>query len=154
MSETAPFAERGDIREIEEGSVFAPKFGSDGTCPVVATDARSGEVLMLAYMNREALARTIETGLAHYWSRSRGKLWLKGESSGNVQRVVEMRTDCDQDAIWLRVEMAGHGAACHVGYRSCFYRRIPVGARPGPDLTLSLCEEEKLFDPAKVYGGD
>ena len=112
MSNAARFPAPKSKPESEEGTVFAPRFDAEGLVPVVATSVRTGEVLMLAYMNDEALARTIETGEAHYWSRSRGRLWRKGEESGNSQRVVEMRTDCDQDAIWLKVETAGVEAAC------------------------------------------
>ena len=124
----------------EESTVFAPRFDRDGLLPVVTTSAKTGEVLMLAHMNAEALARTVETGEAHYWSRSRGRLWRKGEESGNTQRVVEMRTDCDQDAIWLIVETAGAGAACHTGRRTCFYRAIPVGTAPGGGLSLRFVD--------------
>ena len=145
------FARRGSATEVESGLALAPKFGADGCLPAVASDARTGEVLMLAYMNAEALAKTIETGIAHYWSRSRGRLWLKGEESGNVQRVVELRTDCDQDAIWLRVEVEGHGATCHTGHRSCFYRAIPLGAAVSSALRLEPREDKPLFDPARVY---
>jgi phosphoribosyl-AMP cyclohydrolase len=137
--------------DIEEGTAFAPKFDADGLIPVVATSAETGEVLMLAYMNEEAIARTIETGEAHYWSRSRGGLWRKGEVSGNYQRVVEMRTDCDQDAIWLKVEMAGAEACCHTGRRSCFYRALPVGTAPGGGLSLRFVDAERQFDPDSVY---
>ena len=115
--------------ESEEGTVFAPRFDADGLLPVVATSAKTGEVLMFAYMNAEALARTIETGEAHYWSRSRGRLWRKGEESGNTQRVVEMRTDCDQDAIWLKVEQQGKDAACHTGRKSLL---LPGASRWAP----------------------
>jgi phosphoribosyl-AMP cyclohydrolase len=153
VSDKSPsyFAERGEKAEIEEGSVFAPKFGEDGLIPVVTTDAATGDLLMHAYMNAEALALTIETGEAVYWSRSRGGLWKKGETSGQVQRVVEMRTDCDQDAIWLKVTVAGNGATCHVGYKACFYRSIPVGTgkKPAP---LDFEESEKVYDPKDVYG--
>jgi phosphoribosyl-AMP cyclohydrolase len=135
----------------EEGTVFTPRFDADGLVPVVATSAKSGEVLMLAYMNDEALARTIETGEAHYWSRSRGRLWRKGEESGNAQRVVEMRTDCDQDAIWLKVEPIGVDAACHTGRRSCFYRAVPLGASPGGGVSLRFVDAEQQFDPEAVY---
>ena len=117
---------------------------------MVATSAETGEVLMLAYMNEEALARTIKTGEAHYWSRSRGRLWRKGEESGNTQRVVEMRTDCDQDAIWLKVETAGAAAACHTGRRTCFYRAVPLGAPPG-GVALRFVDAERRFDPESVY---
>jgi phosphoribosyl-AMP cyclohydrolase len=113
-----------DKHELEDGTAFTPRFDASGLVTAVVTDAADGELLMLAHMNDEALARTLETGVAHFWSRSRGKLWLKGETSGNVLRVEEMRTDCDQDAVWLRVSVAGSGAACHTGRRSCFYRRI------------------------------
>lgn len=136
---------------IEEGTAFSPRFDANGLVPVVVTSAASGEVLMLAYMNEEALARTIATGEAHYWSRSRGRLWRKGEDSGNVQRVVELRTDCDQDAIWLKVETAGTGAACHTGRKSCFYRAVPVGAAPSGGLSLRFVDAERQFDPDTVY---
>jgi phosphoribosyl-AMP cyclohydrolase len=134
--------------ESEEGTVFAPRFDAEGYLPVIVTAAKSGEVLMLAYMNEEALARTIETGEAHYWSRSRGRLWRKGEESGNTQRVVEMRTDCDQDAIWLKVETEGAGAACHTGRRTCFYRAVSSG---GGAVSLSFVDAERQFDPEAVY---
>jgi phosphoribosyl-AMP cyclohydrolase len=137
--------------ESEEGTVFAPRFDAEGLVPVVATSAKTGEVLMLAYMNEEALARTIETGEAHYWSRSRGRLWRKGDESGNSQRVVEMRTDCDQDAIWLKVETAGAEAACHTGRKSCFYRAIPLRTAPGGGVSLSFVDAERQFDPETVY---
>ena len=137
--------------------MFSPKFDENGILPAIATDARSGDVLMLAYMNDEALALTIETGIAHYWSRSRNKLWKKGETSGNLQKVTELRTDCDQDAIWMTVEQQGPdpakgGAACHVGYKSCFYRAIPIGTPPSENLALEFREEAPLFDPDEVYG--
>jgi phosphoribosyl-AMP cyclohydrolase len=137
--------------ESEEGTVFAPRFGADGLLPVVATSAKTGEVLMFAYMNADALARTIETGEAHYWSRSRGRLWRKGEESGNTQRVVEMRIDCDQDAIWLKVEQQGTDAACHTGRKSCFYRAVPLGASPGGGVSLRFVDAERLFDPQTAY---
>ena len=132
----------------EEGLVLAPKFDADGLVTAVATDAASGELLMVAHMNAQALAQTIETGEAHYYSRSRKALWKKGESSGHVQRVVELRVDCDQDAIWLRVEQSGEGA-CHTGRRSCFYRAVPLGQ--GGAVRLEFRDAEKAFDPAKVY---
>jgi len=137
--------------ESEEGAVFAPRFDADGLMPVVATSATTGEVLMFAYMNAEALARTIETGEAHYWSRSRGRLWRKGEESGNTQRVVEMRVDCDQDAIWLKVEQQGKDAACHTGRKSCFYRAVPLGPAPGGGVSLRFVDAERQFDPQAVY---
>ena len=151
MSTDLPFPAPESETASEEGTVFAPRFDTDGLLPVVTTSAKTGEVLMLAYMNADALARTIETGEAHYWSRSRGRLWRKGEESGNSQRVVEIRTDCDQDAIWLMVETAGAGAACHTGRRSCFYRALPIGAAPRGALSLRFVDAERQFDPETVY---
>lgn len=142
MSPTSPFAPRGSIDEIENGTVFAPKFDEHGLIPAIATDAKTGEVLMFAWMNAEALEKTIRSGEAWYWSRSRGGLWRKGETSGQTQKVVELRIDCDQDALLLKVEVGGDGGACHVGYRSCFFRSVPVGTQGGP-LTLRI-EERKL----------
>ncbi|HXF87227.1 MAG TPA: phosphoribosyl-AMP cyclohydrolase [Xanthobacteraceae bacterium] len=133
---------------LAEGRAFAPRFDADGLVTCVATDARSGDVLMVAYMDREALDKTIATGEAHYYSRSRRALWRKGESSGHTQRVVEMRIDCDQDAVWIKVEQAGAGA-CHTGRRSCFYRAVPLG-KPGA-VTLEFRDAEKVFDPKTVY---
>ncbi|MCZ6862417.1 MAG: phosphoribosyl-AMP cyclohydrolase [Alphaproteobacteria bacterium] len=143
------FSPRTSIEQVEEGDVLAPKFGADGLIPVVTTDAKSGEVLMHGYMNEEALRRTMETGQAHYYSRSRQALWHKGASSGLFQHLVEMRIDDDQDAVWLAVRVDG-GASCHVGYRSCFYRTVPFG-KPGP-VKLTFTESEKVFDPKEVYG--
>jgi phosphoribosyl-AMP cyclohydrolase len=137
-----------DQSEIEEGLAFAPQFGADGLVTAVVTDAKSGDVLMVAHMNAHALRRTIESGEAWYYSRSRKKLWKKGESSGHVQRVVELRVDCDQDALWLKVEQQGAGA-CHTGRHSCFYRAVPLG-KPG-SVTLEFREAEKTFDPKAVY---
>lgn len=111
---------------VEETLDFSPRFDAAGLMPAIATDAATGEVLMLAWMNREALAETLRTGIAHYWSRSRGCLWRKGETSGNEQHVVEIRTDCDQDALWMQVEVKGDGVTCHTGRRSCFYRGLPI----------------------------
>lgn len=110
--------------ENEEGAVFAPRFDASGLVTAVVTDAKDGELLMVAYMNAESLRLTLETGIAHYWSRSRKSLWKKGETSGNLQTVVELRTDCDQDALWLKVTVAGDGPTCHTGRRSCFYRKL------------------------------
>ena len=138
------------MQAIEEGAKLAPKFDADGLVTCVATDAASGDVLMVAHMNAEALARTIESGEAWYFSRSRRALWRKGETSGHVQRVTEMRIDCDQDAVWIKVEQAGPGA-CHTGRRSCFYRVVPVGG-DGP-VRLEFDHAERAFDPAAVYGG-
>ena len=151
MSKASVFPAPLSKTESEEGAVFAPRFDADGLMPVVATSAATGEVLMFAYMNAEALARTIETGEAHYWSRSRGRLWRKGEESGNTQRVVEMRIDCDQDAIWLKVEQQGKDAACHTGRKSCFYRAVPLGAAPGGGVSLRFVDAERQFDPQAVY---
>jgi phosphoribosyl-AMP cyclohydrolase len=145
------FGSRTSVEQVEEGSDLAPKFDDRGLIPCVTTDFQSGEVLMVAVMNREALAKTIETGEAHYWSRSRQTLWHKGATSGLVQKVVEMRIDDDQDCVWLRVEVAG-GASCHVGYRSCFYRRVPVGPERRETTALEFLESEKTFDPQAVYG--
>jgi phosphoribosyl-AMP cyclohydrolase len=150
MTEDVRFAARTSVEQVEEGHDLAPKFDEHGLIPCVTTAANSGEVLMLGYMNAEALKKTIETGEAHYWSRSRKVLWHKGATSGLVQKVVELRIDDDQDAVWLRVEIPGD-ASCHVGYRSCFYRSVPLG---GGDFTrvLKFEESEKSFDPKKVYG--
>ena len=148
MSGSSLFAKAESTKDVEDGRALTPKFDADGLVTCVATDAASGDVLMVAHMNAEALARTIETGEAWYYSRSRGALWRKGESSGHTQRVVEMRVDCDQDAVWIRVEQAGPGA-CHTGRRSCFYRAVPVGR--GGAVTLEFREAERAFDPAAVY---
>ena len=134
--------------DVEEGLVLTPKFDAAGLVTCVATDAATGDVLMVAHMNAEALRKTIATGEAWYYSRSRGALWRKGESSGQTQRVVELRLDCDQDAVWIRVEQVG--AACHTGRRSCFYRAVATGQ--GDSTTLSFVDADRLFDPAKVYG--
>jgi len=145
------FGKRQTIEQVEEGRELAPKFDPQGLIPCVTTDHRTGEVLMVAVMNREALARSIETGEAHYWSRSRQVLWHKGATSGLVQKIVEMRIDDDQDCVWLRVEVSG-GASCHVGYRSCFYRKVPVGAERRQGTALEFLEGHKAFDPKAVYG--
>lgn len=147
---TSPFAPRGSHAEIEEGSAFAPKFDRDGLIAAIVTDAGDGQVLMFAYMNAEALAATIETGVAHFFSRSRGRLWKKGESSGHEMAVRGLRVDCDQDAIWLSVAVAGTGAACHTGRRSCFYRAAEVGPGAG-GRPLRVVDGERLFDPGAVY---
>jgi phosphoribosyl-AMP cyclohydrolase len=130
------FALRGSADEVERGLVFQPKLDADGLIPAIVTDAASGEVLMFAWMNAEALAKTLETGVGHFWSRSRKKLWKKGEESGNLLRVSEMRVDCDQDALWLKVVVGGDGVACHTGERSCFYRSLALGVPPSPDRPL------------------
>ena len=150
------FAPRSTVEVVEEGAVLAPKFDERGLIPVVTPDASSGLVLMQGYMNAEALRRTIETGEAHYWSRSRNALWHKGATSGLVQRVTQLLIDDDQDCVWLRVEVAGSGASCHVGYMSCFYREVPTGpsAIPadGSPVPLRFTESQKTFDPKVVYG--
>ena len=134
--------------ELEEGTAFAPRFDAAGLVTVVTVEAGTNDVLMLAHMNTEALSLTLESGIAHYWSRSRGKLWKKGETSGELQRVVELRTDCDQDAIVLVVEQAGRGAACHTGRKTCFYRRAVLA---GDTVALEDTGLPRLFDPAEVY---
>jgi len=145
------FGGRDSVEQVEEGVELAPKFDRDGLIPCVTTDFTTGEVLMHAYMNHEALAKSIELGEAVYWSRSRKILWHKGASSGLVQTIREMRIDDDQDCIWLRVDVAG-GASCHVGYRSCFYRAVPVGNARSSQTGLTFSETEKVFDPVAVYG--
>ena len=144
------FADRISVEQVEEGDELAPKFDDKGLVPVVTTEFETGELLMHAYMNEEALRKTIETGEAHYWSRSRKCLWHKGATSGLVQNVRELRIDDDQDCLWMRVTVAGSGASCHVGYRSCFYRAIPTGEQAGQPLVF--LEGEKTFDPKDVYG--
>ncbi|MCZ6588405.1 MAG: phosphoribosyl-AMP cyclohydrolase [Alphaproteobacteria bacterium] len=149
------FARRESIEQVEEGDELAPKFDENGLLPVVTTDAQSGEVLMHGFMNAEALEKTIQTGEAHYWSRSRQALWHKGATSGLIQKVVEIRIDDDQDAVWLRADVHG-GASCHIGYRSCFFRSVPLGAPAGAGsgvpAKLTFEETEKVFDPKEVYG--
>ena len=135
-----------ETNDIEEGLELQPKFDAAGLVTCVATDSGSGEVLMVAHMNEEALRKTVASGEAWYFSRSRNALWRKGETSGQAQRVVEMRMDCDQDAVWLRVEQTG--AACHTGRRSCFYRRVETGEG---GMRLSFVDAERLFDPKQVY---
>lgn len=151
MTDAKKFPTIDDKTELEEGDVFAPVFDAHGLLPVIVTGVETGEVLMFAYMNEEALARTIETGEAHFWSRSRKALWRKGETSGNTLRAVEIRTDCDQDVLWLTAEMTGAGACCHTGRVSCFYRRVPFG--PDAQRKLEMVHAERHFDPAAVYGG-
>jgi phosphoribosyl-AMP cyclohydrolase len=148
MTDDLQFAPRGTTADIEEGTAFAPKFDANGLITAVITNIASGDVLMVAHMNAEALQRTIESGEAWFYSRSRKKLWKKGESSGHVQRVIELRVDCDQDALWLKVEQNGPGA-CHTGRRSCFYRAVPLGN--GSAVTLEFRDAEKTFDPAAIY---
>ncbi|HTB81073.1 MAG TPA: phosphoribosyl-AMP cyclohydrolase [Opitutaceae bacterium] len=145
------FPARTTTAEVELGTTLQPKFGPDGLIPCITTDAATNEVLMFAFMNAESLAHTIRTKKATYWSRSRNKLWVKGEESGHVQLVQEIRVDCDQDVILLKVENAG-GAACHNGYKSCFYRKLATGAQAGDAATLKLeFAAPRVFDPATVY---
>jgi len=135
-----------ELNEREEGLVFQPKFDASGLVTCVATDAATGDVLMVAHMNDEALRKTIASGEAWYFSRSRNALWRKGETSGQTQRVVEMRMDCDQDAVWIKVEQSG--GACHTGRRSCFYRAV---RGEGGDTKLSFVDADRRFEPAKAY---
>jgi phosphoribosyl-AMP cyclohydrolase len=145
------FKKRDNIREVEEGKYLSPKFDKNGLIPVITTDFQTGDILMHSYMNDEALKKTIETKEAHYWSRSRKKIWHKGQVSGFVQIVKEIRIDDDQDSVWLSVDI-GSGASCHVGYRSCFYRSIPLGKIKNEEaLEMEFKEKEKIFDPKKVY---
>ena len=145
------FKKRDNIKEVEEGKYLSPKFDENGLIPVITTDFRTGDILMHGYMNYEALKKTIETKEVHYWSRSRKKLWRKGQISGFVQIVKEIRIDDDQDSVWLSVDI-GNGASCHVGYRSCFYRSIPLGKiKNEEELEMEFKEKKKIFDPKKVY---
>ncbi len=148
MVDKPPFLPPGAATELEEGSALTPRFDADGLVTCVTTDAASGEVLMVAHMNAEALAKTIATGQAWYFSRSRRTLWRKGETSGHFQQVIEMRVDCDQDSIWIKVEQVS--GACHTGRRSCFYRSVPLG-QTGGAVTLEF-RQDRVFDPNKVYG--
>jgi phosphoribosyl-AMP cyclohydrolase len=132
----------------QENGAFTPRFDASGLVTAVVTDARDGMVLMVAHMNAQALALTLETGIAHYWSRSRKALWKKGETSGNVQQVTELRTDCDQDAVWLSVKVAGHDATCHTGRRSCFYRTVEFN---GSKAVLASDGSNPLFDADATY---
>ena len=145
------YKKRDNIKEVEEGKYLSPKFDESGLIPVITSDYQTGDILMHGYMNDEALKKTIETKEAHYWSRSRKKIWHKGQVSGFVQAVKEIRIDDDQDAIWLSVDI-GNGASCHVGYRSCFYRSIPLGKiKDTKELKIEFKENKKIFDPKKVY---
>ena len=145
------FKKRDNIKEVEEGKYLSPKFDENGLIPVITTEFQTGDILMHGYMNDEALKKTIETKEAHYWSRSRKKIWHKGQVSGFVQIVKEIRIDDDQDSVWLSVDI-GSGASCHVGYRSCFYRSIPLGKiKNEEELEMEFKEKEKIFDPKKVY---
>lgn len=138
-----------DHATLEEGTTFAPRFDAHGLITVVTTEADSNDILMVAHMNAEALSLTLETGIAHYWSRSRKSLWKKGETSGELQEVVELRTDCDQDCLVMSVRQTGRGAACHTGRKTCFYRKVVVseGSAALEDTGLPT-----LFDPKAIYG--
>jgi phosphoribosyl-AMP cyclohydrolase len=143
---TATFAPRGDEPATESGIALSPKFDADGLIVAIVVDADKSDVLMVAHMNAEALARTIETRQGWFFSRSRQRLWRKGEESGNTLAIADIRIDCDQDAVLLKARIAGDGVACHTGYRSCFYRSIPTGKAPSPDLAL-------VFDTAMPRKG-
>ena len=147
------FKKRDSVFEVEEGKFLSPKFDNQGLIPVITTDSKTGEVLMHGYMNSEALKKTIETKEAHYWSRSRKSIWHKGKTSGFTQKVIQIRIDDDQDSVWLSVDI-GNGASCHVGYKSCFYRSIPLGKIDQSEkVEMKFEEKEKKFDPEKVYKG-
>ena len=145
------FKKRENIVEIEEGSYLSPKFDNQGLIPAIAICAKNKEILLHGYMNEEALRLTIEKGEAHYWSRSKNKIWHKGETSGFVQKVKEIRIDDDQDALWISVDI-GNGGSCHVGYRSCFYRSVPIKKiSDEKKIKLEFKEKNKIFNPKKVY---
>ena len=146
------FKKRDNIKEIEEGKYLEPKFDENGLIPVITTEFQTGDILMHGYMNDEALKKTIETQEAHYWSRSRKKMWRKGQVSGFVQKIKDIRIDDDQDSVWLSVDI-GNGASCHVGYRSCFYRSIPLGKIKNSQELAMEFKEKKIFNPEKVYKG-
>tara|TARA_Y100000817_G_scaffold153686_1_gene120103 strand:- start:809 stop:1276 length:468 start_codon:yes stop_codon:yes gene_type:complete len=145
------FKKRENVKEIEEGKLLSPKFDNDGLIPVVTVCSSTKDILMHGYMNVEALKKTIETKEAHYWSRSRKQIWHKGKLSGFVQKVIELRIDDDQDAVWLTVDI-GNGSSCHVGYRSCFYRSVPLGKIDNArEIEMKFEEKEKSFDPDVIY---
>tara|TARA_B100000029_G_scaffold160595_1_gene156442 strand:- start:846 stop:1313 length:468 start_codon:yes stop_codon:yes gene_type:complete len=147
------FKKRENVADIEEGKLLSPKFDKDGLIPVITTDYKTGEVLMHGYMNSDALKKTIETKEAYYWSRSRKKVWHKGETSGFVQKIVEIRIDDDQDSVWMSVDI-GDGASCHVGYKSCFYRSVPLGKIQDTEkVEMEFKDKKKRFDPNIVYKG-
>ena len=147
------FKKRENVADIEEGKLLSPKFDNDGLIPVITTDYQTKEVLMQGFMNSESLKKTIETKEAHYWSRSRKEVWHKGETSGFIQKVIEMRIDDDQDSIWMSVDI-GDGASCHVGYKSCFYRALPLGKIDDTKkVEMKFKEKKKKFDPRVVYKG-
>ena len=143
------FGKRISIEEVEEGTSFTPKFDEKGLIPVITVEDSTSEILMHGYSNKEALLKTIETNQAHYWSRSRKKIWKKGETSGLNQAIKKILIDDDQDCLIFRVELGGLAASCHVGYKSCFYREIDTNSK---QLELKFIEDEKIFDPDEVYG--
>ena len=151
MCSNKKFPERGDKEAIEFGKDFTPKFLPDGTIPAITVDAETKEILMFAYMNKESLTLSIQTGVATYWSRSRSELWRKGQTSGNEQVITEMLTDCDQDVIMIKVRVNGHGASCHNGYKSCFYRKVDLSEKDTEKAKLSYTDASPLFDPKDVY---
>ncbi len=145
------FKKSDNIKDVEEGKYLSPKFDENGLIPVVTTDFRTGELLMHGYMNDKALKKTIETKEAYYWSRSRKNIWHKGQVSGFIQKVKEIRIDDDQDSVWLSVDI-GSGSSCHVGYRSCFYRSIPLGKiKNMKEIKIKFKDDKKIFDPEKIY---
>jgi len=145
------FKKRYSIEEVEEGKFLEPKFDENGLIPVITIDFKTGDILMHGYMNNESFKKTIETKEAYYWSRSRKKIWHKGQISGFIQVVKEIRIDDDQDSIWISVDI-GDGASCHVGYRSCFYRSIPLGKTDNlENIEMEFKEKNKVFDPKKIY---
>ncbi len=147
------FKKRENVADIEEGKLLSPRFDKNGLIPVITTDFKTGEVLMLGYMNSEAFKKTIETKEAHYWSRTRREVWHKGQTSGFKQKVIEIRIDDDQDSVWLNVDI-GDGSSCHVGYKSCFYRTIPLGRiQDTKNIEMNFKVKKKKFDPNVVYKG-
>lgn len=146
-----PFPPPGAKPELEEGTTFTPRFDADGLIPAIVTDSETREVLMFAYMDARALQLTVETKVAHFFSRSRGRLWKKGEESGNTLEVIDLRTDCDQDVVWLSARISGHGAACHTGRKTCFYRSVGLGPHEPQAIPLTETVSERTFDPSEVY---
>ena len=147
------FKKRENVAEIEEGNLLSPKFDNDGLIPVITMCHKTKDILMHGFMNVEAFKKTIETKEAHYWSRSKKSLWHKGKTSGFIQKVMDLRIDDDQDALWMSVDI-GNGASCHVGYKSCFYRSIPLGPiKNSEEIELEFKEKEKKFDPEEIYKG-
>lgn len=151
MAAETIFAPPGSTDEVESGDAFMPRFDADGLIPCIAVDADGGDVLMVAWMNAEALKKTIDTGQAHYWSRSRNALWRKGATSGMVQNVAELRVDCDQDVLLMKVRIDGPRAACHTGRRSCFYRAVSLDTPAGKSTALHFVDDDPVFDPDAVY---